>query len=167
MASFASQRLNDRRGESRGMARVRRSYEVAIDYDRRILHPGCTGGFSVGLHDQFGVRRAVIEPGHAAASNDLRAGCQHRPSADASDNSASSADVLHELGYAWIFGKQGRAFCATWNENAHIVLRPGFRYGTFDIQQAGSLEIAVNLDRLLARGHHLDLVASFVECHLG
>jgi hypothetical protein len=35
------------------MARVGRSYEIAIDYDRRILHPGCTGGFSVGLHDQI------------------------------------------------------------------------------------------------------------------
>src|SRR5262249_37744401 len=125
--SFATQRLHDRRGESHGMARVRRSYEVAIDYDRRILYPGCTGGFSVGLHDQFGVRHAVIEPRHAAASNDLRAGRQHRPSADASDNSASSADVLHELGDAWIFGKQGRAFCTTWNEHTHIVLGPGFR----------------------------------------
>src|SRR5215510_5016337 len=167
MASFAAQRLNDRRGESRGMARVRRSYEVAIDYNRRILHPGCTGGFSIGLHDQFGVRRAVIESCHAAASNDLRAGCQHRPSADASDNSASSADVLHELGYAWILGEQGRAFCTTWNEDAHIILGPDFRYRTLDIQQAGSREIAVNLDRLLARGHHLDLVASLIEGDLG
>src|SRR5262245_47434222 len=167
MASFAAQRLNDRRGESRGMARVRRSYEVAIDDDRRILHPGCTGGFSIGLHDQFGVRRAVIESCHAAASNDLRAGCQHRPSADASDNSASSADVLHELGYAWILGKQGRAFCTTWNEDAHIILGPDFRYRTLDIQQAGSREIAVNLDRLLARGHHLHLVASLVEGDFG
>ena len=35
--SFAAQR---RRGESRGMARVRRSYEVAIDYHRRILQRG-------------------------------------------------------------------------------------------------------------------------------
>src|SRR5215475_4581400 len=167
MASFAAQRLNDRRGESRGMARVRRSDKVAIDYDRRILHPGCTGGFSVGLHDQFGIRRAVIEPRHAAADNDLRAGRQHRPSTDASDNSASSADVLYELGYAWIVGKQGRAFCTTWNEHAHIVLGSGFRYRTLDIQQAGSGEIAVNLDRLLARGHHLDLVASLIEGDLG
>src|SRR5215467_11052390 len=165
--SFATQRRHDRCGESRGMARVRRSHEVAIDDDRRILHPGCTGSFSVGLHDQFGVRRAVIEARHAAASNNLRAGCQHRPSADASDNSASSADVLYELGYAWIFGKQGRAFCTTWNENADIVLGPGFRYRTLDIQQAGSREIAVNLDRLLARGHHLDLVASLIEGDLG
>src|SRR5262245_4360523 len=148
--SFATQRLHDRRGEGRGMARVRRSYEVAIDYDRRILHPGCTGGFGVGLHDQFRVRRTVIEPRHAAASNDLRAGCQHRPSADASDNPASSADVLYELGYARIFGKQGRAFCTTWNEDAHIVLGPGFHYRTVNIQQTGSREIAVNLDRLLA-----------------
>src|SRR5262245_33347475 len=165
--SFATQRLHDRRGESRGMARVRRSYEVAIDYDRRILHPGCTGGFSVGLHDQFGVRHAVIEPRHAVASNDLRASCQHRPPADAGDNSASSADVLYELGYARIFGKQGRAFCTTWNEDAHIVLGPGFHYRTLHIQQAGSREIAVNLDRLLARGHYLDLVASLVEGDLG
>src|SRR5262249_31598215 len=138
MASFAAQRLNDRRGESRGMARVRRSCEVAIDDDRRILHPDCPGGLSVGPHGQCRVRRAVIEPRHAAASNDLRAGRQHRPSADASDNSASSADVLDELGYAWIFGKQGRTFCTTWNEDAHIILGPGFRYRTLDIQQAGS-----------------------------
>src|SRR5215470_1551084 len=167
MASFAAQRLNDRRGESRGMARVRRSYEVAIDDDRRVLHPGCTGGFSVGLHDQFGVRRAVIEPRHAAAGNDPRAGGQHRPSADASDDSASSADVSYELGYAWIFGKQGRAFCTTWNEDADIVLGPRFRYRTLDILQAGPREIAVNLDRLLARGHHLHLVASLIEGDLG
>src|SRR5262249_565532 len=149
------------------MARVRRSHEVAINDDRRILHPGCTGGFGVGLHDEFGVGNAVVEPRHAAAGNDLRAGCQHRPSADASDNSALSADVLYELGYAWIFGKQGRAFCTTWNENADIVLGPGFRYRTLDIQQAGSREIAVNLDRLLARGHHLGLVASLLEGDLG
>src|SRR5262245_51591161 len=165
--SFATQCLHDRRGESRGMARVRRSYEVAIDYDRRIVHPGCTGGFSVGLHDQFGVRRAVIEPRHAAASNDLRAGGQHRPSADASDHSTSSADVLYELGYARIFGKQGRAFCTPGNEDAHIVLGTGFHYRTVNIQQAGSREIAVNLDRLLARGYHLDLVASLIEGDLG
>jgi len=57
----------------------------------RILHPGCTGGFGVALHDQLGVRHAVVKSRHAAASNDLRASCQHRPSADASDNSASSA----------------------------------------------------------------------------
>src|SRR5262245_11470306 len=149
------------------MARVRRSYEVAINYDRRILHPGRTGGFSVGLHDQFRVRHAVVEPRHAAASNHLRAGCQHRPSADASDNSASSADVLYELCYARIFRKQGRAFCATGNEDAHIVLGPGFHYRTLDIQQAGSREITVNLDRLLARGYHLDLVASLIEGDLG
>src|SRR5262249_28183863 len=46
-------------------------------------------------------------------------------------------------------------------------LGPGFRYRTLDIQQAGSREIAVNLDRLLARGHHLDLVASLIEGDLG
>src|SRR5262249_1634880 len=79
----------------------------------------------------------------------------------------SSADVLYELGYARIFGKQGRTFCTTWNEDAHIVLGPGFRYRTLDIQQAGSREIAVNLDRLLARGHHLDLIASLIESDLG
>src|SRR5262249_33146779 len=148
--SLATQRLNNRRGESCGMARVRRSYEVAIDYDRRILHPGCTGGFSVGLHDQFGVRRAVIEARHAAARNDLRAGCQHRSSANASDNSASSADVSYELGYAWIFGKQGRTFCTTWNQDAYILLGPDFCDCTVDIQQPGPREITVNLDRLLA-----------------
>jgi hypothetical protein len=43
------------------MTRVGRSYEVAIDYDRRILHPGCTGGFSVGLHDRSGVTNAKKE----------------------------------------------------------------------------------------------------------
>src|SRR5262249_27729101 len=82
-------------------------------------------------------------------------------------NSASSADVLHELGYARIFGKQGGAFCTTWNENAHIILGPGFGYRTLDIEQAGSREIAVNLDGRLARGHHLDLVASLIEGDLG
>src|SRR5262245_34659290 len=102
------------------MARVRRSDAIAIDDDRCILHPGRTGGFGVGLHDQFGVRHAVIEPRHAATSNDLRAGCQHRPSADASDNSSSSADALYELGYARIFGKQGGTFCTTWNEDTHV-----------------------------------------------
>jgi hypothetical protein len=34
------ERALDRRGESRGMARVRRCYEVATGYDRCILHPG-------------------------------------------------------------------------------------------------------------------------------
>src|SRR5262249_28035183 len=74
-----------------------------------------------------------------------------------------SADVLYELGYAWILGKQGRAFCTTWNEDAHT----RFRYRTLDIQQAGPREIAVNLDRLLARGPHLHLVASLIEGDLG
>src|SRR5262245_33559882 len=165
--SFATQCRHDRRGESRGMARVRRSYKVAINYDRDILHPGCTGGFSVGLHDQFGVRRAVIEARHAAASNDLRAGCQHRPSADASDNSASSANVLYEFGDARIFSEQGRASGATWNEDAHIVLGPGVRNRALNVQQAGPCEVAVNLDRLLTRGHHLNLVSSFVEGDFG
>jgi hypothetical protein len=132
------------------MARVWRSYEMAIDYDRCILHPGGTGRFRVRLHNQFGVGHAVIEPRHAAASNDLRAGCQHRPAADARDNSASSADVLYELGYTRIFGKQGWAFCTTWNEDADIVLGAGFHDRTLDVQQAGSREVAVNLDRLLA-----------------
>src|SRR5262245_2080643 len=145
------------------MARVRRSYEVAIDYDRRILHPRRTSGFSVRLHDQFGVSHAVIEPRHATASNDLRAGSQHRSSTDASDDSAARADVLHELGYARIFRKQGRAFRSTRNEDAHIVLGPDVRYRALDVQQAGPREVAVNLDRLLARGHHLHLVAGFVE----
>ena len=48
---LATQCLYDRRGESPGMVRMWRSYEVVIDYYRRILHPGCTGGFSVRLHD--------------------------------------------------------------------------------------------------------------------
>src|SRR5262245_56565545 len=145
------------------MARMRRSYEVAIVYDRRILHPGRTSGFSVGLHDQLGVSHAVIEPRHAAASNDLRAGRQHRSSADASDNSAAGADVLHELRYARIFRKQGRAFCSTRNEDAHIVLGPHVRNRVLDVQQAGPREVAVNLDRLLTRGHNLHLVTGFVE----
>src|SRR5262249_6354450 len=55
----------------------------------------------------------------------------------------------------------------TWNEDAHLVLGPRFRYRTLDIQQAGPREIAVNLDRLLARGHHLHLVASLVEGDFG
>src|SRR5262245_26339259 len=165
--SLATQSLYDRRRESGGMTRVRRSDEIAIDDDRRILHPGCTGGFSVGLHDQFGVRRAVIEPRHAAAGNDPRTGGQHRPSADASDDSASSADVSYELGYTWRLRTQSRALCTTSNEDAHTVLGPRFRYRTLDIQQAGPREIAVNLDRLLARGHHLHLVASLVEGDFG
>src|SRR5262245_55014314 len=148
--SFATQGLDDRRRESRGMARMRRRDKVAIDYDRRILHPGCTGGFSIGLHHQVGVRRAVIEPRHAAASDDLRAGCQHRPSAYAADNSAASADILYEPGYVRISGQQGRAFCTTRNQDAHIVLGPGVHDRTLDIQQTGSHEITVNLDRLLA-----------------
>jgi hypothetical protein len=74
---------------------------------------------------------------------------------------------LYELGYARIFGKQGGAFCAAWNQDAHIVLRPDFRYGTLDIQQAGPREITINLDWLLARGHHFDLVACLVEGDLG
>src|SRR5262245_39896023 len=146
---------------------MRRSHQVAINDHRRILHPGCTGGFGVGLHDEFGVGDAVVEPRHAMAGNDLRARCQHRPAADASDNSSLSADVLDEFGDARIFGEQGRAFCTTWNEDAHIVLGPGFRYRTVNIQEAGSREIAVNLDRLLARRHHLDLVASLIEGDLG
>src|SRR5262249_16285711 len=141
--------------------------EIAIDDDRRILHPGCTGGFSVGLHDQFGVRRAVIEPRHAAAGNDPRTGGQHRPSAGASDDSASGADVSYGRSYGGFFGKQGRAVRTAWNEDAHRVLEPRFRYRTLNIQQAGPREIAVNLDRLLARGHHLHLVASLVEGDFG
>src|SRR5262245_25897763 len=161
--SLATQRLHDRRGESCGMAWMRRSYEVAIDDDRRVLHPGCTSGFGVGLHDQLGIGRAVVESRHVAPGNDLRAGRQHRPSADASDNAASSADVLDELGDARIFGQQGRAFCTPWNEDADIVLGPGFGYRALDIQQSGSREIAVDLDGRLARGHHLDFIAGLIE----
>jgi hypothetical protein len=142
---------------------MRRSDEVAINDDRRILNPGCTGGFGVGLHDEFGVGDAVVEPRHAMAGNNLRAGCQHRPSADASDDSAPRADVLYEFGDARIFGEQGRAFGATWNKDAHIVLGPGVRNRALDVQQPGPCEVAVNLDRLLTRGHHLDVIAGFVE----
>src|SRR5262249_38908392 len=66
-----------------------------------------------------------------------------------------------------IFGEQGRAFGAPWNEDAHIFLGPGVRNRALDVQQPGPCEVAVHLDRLLARGHHLDLVASFVEGDLG
>jgi hypothetical protein len=93
---------------------------------RGALH--CTGSFSVGLNHQLGVRHAVIESRHAAAGNNPRAGCQHRSPADASDDAASSADILYELCYPRILGKQRRAFCTTWNEDAHIVLGLGFRY---------------------------------------
>jgi hypothetical protein len=34
-----------------------------------------TKAAGVGLHDQVGVRHAVIEPRHAETSNDLQAGC--------------------------------------------------------------------------------------------
>src|SRR5436190_22515970 len=47
------------------------SDEVAINDDRRILHPSCTGGFRVGLHDELGVGGAVVEPRHAMAGNNL------------------------------------------------------------------------------------------------
>src|SRR6516225_168918 len=149
------------------MTRVRRSDKVAIDDDRRILHPGCTGGFGVGLHDEFGIGEAVVEPGHAMPGNNLRAGCQQRPTADAGDDSAPRAHVLYEFGDARIFGEQGRAFGATWYEDAHIVLGPGVRNCALDVQQAGPCEVAVNLDRLLTRGHHLDLVPGLVEGDLG
>jgi hypothetical protein len=74
---------------------------------------------------------------------------------------------LYEFGDARIFGEQGRAFGAAWYEDAHIVLGPGVRNCALDVQQAGPCEVAVNLDRLLARGHHLDLVAGFIEGDLG
>src|SRR5262249_50084414 len=64
-------------------------------------------------------------------------------------------------------GEQGRAFGATWYEDAHIVLGPDVRNCALDVQQAGPCEVAVNLDRLLTRGHHLDLIASLVEGDLG
>src|SRR5215470_10990018 len=161
------QHIHDRCRESRGMAWMRRSYEIAIDYDRRILHPSCAGGFSVRLHDQLRERNAVVEARHATARYNLRAGCQHRSPADTSDHTASGVNVLYEPGYARIFGKQGWAPCTARNKDTNIVLGSGISYRAFDIQQAGSRKVAVNLDRLLARGHHLDLVASFVECHLG
>src|SRR5262249_20641634 len=97
----------------------------------------------------------------------LRAGCQQRPTANAGDDSASRAHVLYEFSDARIFGEQGRAFGATWYEDAHIVLGPGVRNCALDVQQAGPCEVAVNLDRLLTRGHHLDLIAGLVESDLG
>src|SRR5262245_16664811 len=167
MASFATQRLHDGRRESRGVTRVWRSDEVAIDDDWRILHPSCAGGFRVGLHHEFGVGDAVVEPRHAMPGNNLRAGCQQRPTADTGDDSAPRAHVLYEFGDARIFGEQGRAFGATWYEDTHIVLGPGVRNCALDVQQAGPCEVAVNLDRLLTRGHHLDLIAGLVEGELG
>src|SRR5215471_15678533 len=110
------------------MAWMRRSYEVAIDYGRRILHPGCPGGFSVRLHDQFRERYAVVEARHTTTGDDLRAGCQHRSPADTSDDSAPRADVLYEPGYARGFGKQGWAPCTARNQDTDIVLGSGIRY---------------------------------------
>src|SRR5262249_1712078 len=159
--------LNDRRRESRGITRVRRSDEVAIDDDRCILHPGCTGGFRIGLHHEFGIGDAVVEPRHAMASNNLRAGCQQRSTADTSDDSASRAHVLYEFSDARIFGEQGRAFSSTWYEDAHVVIGPCVRNCALDVQQAGPCEVAVNFDWLLMRGHHLDLIAGLVESDLG
>src|SRR5262245_57988459 len=101
------------------------------------------------------------------AGNNLRARCQQRPTADAGDDSAPRAHVLYEFSDARIFGKQGRAFGATWNEDAHILLGPGVRNCALDVQQAGPCEVAVNLDRLLMRGLHFDLIAGFVEGDLG
>ena len=95
------------------MARVRRSYEVAIDYDRRILHPGCTGGFSVGLHDQFGVRRAVIEPGHAATGNYLERAANSDPRQTQTMTPPRALTSCTNVVTRESFGKQGRAFCTT------------------------------------------------------
>src|SRR5262245_45012701 len=99
--------------------------------------------------------------------NNLRAGCQQRPTADAGDDSAPRTHVFYEFGDARIFGEQGRAFGATRYEDAHIVVGPGVRNCALDVQQAGPCEVAVNLDRLLTRGHHLDLIAGLVEGDLG
>src|SRR5262249_59680434 len=106
-------------------------------------------------------------PRHAMPGNNLRAGCQQRPTADAGDDSAPRAHVLYEFGDARIFGERGRAFGATWYEDAHIVLGPGVRNCAVDVQQAGPCEVAVNFDRLLTRGHHLDLITALVEGDLG
>ena len=54
------------------------------------------------------------------------------PTADAGDDSAPRAEVLYEFGDARIFGEQGRAFGAPWNEDAHIVLGPGVRNRALD-----------------------------------
>src|SRR5262245_41589657 len=161
--SLTMQSRYDRRQESLGITRVRRSDEVPINNDRGILHPGCARGFRVGLHDEFGVGDAVVEPRHPAAGNNLRPGCQQRPTADAGDDPTPRADVLYKLGDARIFGEQSRALSASRNEDAHIVLGPDVRNRALDVQQAGPREIAVNFDRLLTRGYHLHLVAGFVE----
>src|SRR5262245_57704550 len=149
------------------MAWMRRSYKIAIDYDGRILHPSCTGGFSVRLHDQLGERDAVVEACHATTRYNLRARCQHRSPTDTSDDTAPVVNVLYEPGYARILGKQGSAPCSARNTDSNTSLGSGISNCTIDVQQAGSRKVAVDLDRLLAQGHHLDLVASLVECHLG
>src|SRR5215813_8782030 len=79
------------------MAWMRRGYQVAIDDDRRILHPSCAGGFCVGLHDQFRERSAVVESRHATTCYNLGAGCQHRSPADTSNDTASRVDVLYAM----------------------------------------------------------------------
>src|SRR5262245_32076856 len=142
----ATQRIQDRRRESRGMAWMRRSYKIAIDYDGRILHPSCTGGFSVRLHDQLGERDAVVEARHPATRYNLRAGCQHRSPTDTSDDTAPVVNVLYKPGYARILGKQGWAPCTARNKDANIVLGSGISYCAIDIQQAGSRKVAVDLD---------------------
>src|SRR5262245_48004778 len=115
---------------------MRRSYEVAIDDDRRILYPGCTGGFGIGLHDQFRERHAVVEAGHVTTRDNFRAGCQHRSPADTSDDTAPGVDVLYEPGYARIFGKQSWALCTARNQDTDIVLGSGILYRALDVQQA-------------------------------
>src|SRR5262245_47768914 len=167
VSRLPTQHIYDRCRENRGMAWMWRSYEIAIDYDLRILYPSCAGGFCVRLHHQVRERNAVVEARHATTGYNLRAGCQHRSPADTSDDTASGVNVLYELGYTRIFSKQGRAPCTARNKDTNIVLSSGISYRPPDIQQARSRKVAVNLDRLLARGHHLDLVASFVERHLG
>src|SRR5262249_795406 len=134
----------------RGIAWMRRSYEIAIDYDSRILHPSCAGGFSVRLHDQLRERDAVVEARHATARYNLRAGCQYRSPADTSDDTALGVNVLYQLGYTRINSKQGSAPCTARNEDTNIVLGSGISYRPLDIQQASSRKVAVNLDRLLA-----------------
>src|SRR5262245_202966 len=116
------------------MAWMWRSHEVAVDYNWRILHPSCAGGFCGGLHDQFRERQTVIEARHATPTYNLRAGCQHRSPADTSDDATSRVNVLNEPGYAKIFGKQGGAPCTARNQDTRIVRGSGILYRALNIQ---------------------------------
>jgi hypothetical protein len=104
------------------MARMRRSHEIAVDDDRRILDPRCAGGFGVGLHDQLGYDAASLNPVirrpatifERAASNDPR-----QTHATIPPRALTSWTNLVTRGSS--VSKAG-ALGAAWNEDAHIVL---------------------------------------------